>query len=85
MSNLLVTGGAGFIGTNFVHYWLDKHRNDQVVLLDALTYAGKIANLTVVENNSNYHFVHGSIGDQELVADLLRTHQIDIIFQKPQP
>ena len=57
MKKLLVTGGAGFIGANFVHYWMAKYPTDQVVVLDALTYAGNIANLDNVKDKTNFTFV----------------------------
>lgn len=58
---LLVTGGAGFIGSNFIHYWLKNHPQDHTVNLDALTYAGHLESLKDLENNSNYQFIHGNI------------------------
>jgi dTDP-glucose 4,6-dehydratase len=64
---LLVTGGAGFIGSNFIHYWLERHPDDMVVNLDALTYAGNLATLKTVEGNSRYSFVHGDITDSLVV------------------
>ncbi len=76
---LLVTGGAGFIGANFVHHWLGEHSNDRVIVLDALTYAGNRASLATVENNPHFQFVKGDIGDADLVADILTDHQIDTI------
>ncbi len=79
MSKLLVTGGAGFIGSNFVHFWLQEHPADLVVVLDALTYAGNKHNLAVCQNNPTFHFVHGSINDQALVETLLTRHSIDTI------
>ncbi|MCG8552233.1 MAG: dTDP-glucose 4,6-dehydratase [Desulfobacterales bacterium] len=79
MKNLLVTGGAGFIGTNFVYYWLDKYPEDHIVVLDALTYAGNKANLTEAEKNPKFEFVHGNILDQPLVETLLENHNIDTI------
>ena len=79
MARLLVTGGAGFIGANFVHYWLREHPADLVVVLDALTYAGSRANLEPVKDHRNYHFVHGNICDTPLVEELLREHKIDVI------
>jgi dTDP-glucose 4,6-dehydratase len=79
MKNLLVTGGAGFIGTNFVYYWLDKYPEDHVVVLDALTYAGNRANLTKAEKNPKFEFVHGNVLDQPLVENLLKNHNIDTI------
>lgn len=79
MHKLLVTGGAGFIGANFVHYWLRAHANDRVVVLDALTYAGNLANLRDVRAHSQYRFVHGNICDQDLVERLLREEAIDTV------
>ncbi len=79
MKKLLITGGAGFIGANFVHYWLDKYSDDKVIVLDALTYAGNMANLVPVQNNPRYTFVHGNICDQVLVESLLVEHSIDTI------
>jgi dTDP-glucose 4,6-dehydratase len=60
---LLVTGGAGFIGSNFILYWLKNHREDQIVNLDKLTYAGNLENLKSIEGNPNYSFIHGDICD----------------------
>ncbi|HTR01054.1 MAG TPA: dTDP-glucose 4,6-dehydratase [Candidatus Acidoferrum sp.] len=79
MNKLLVTGGAGFIGSNFVHYWLRQHPQDTLVVLDALTYAGNKHNLDACRGNGNFSFVHGSINDQPLVETLLRDHGIDAI------
>ena len=79
MKTLLVTGGAGFIGANFVHYWLEKYPEAKVVVLDALTYAGNMANLVSVESNSNYTFFHGNICDQKLVEKILVEHKIDTL------
>ncbi|WOT06289.1 dTDP-glucose 4,6-dehydratase [Shewanella youngdeokensis] len=76
---ILVTGGAGFIGANFVHYWLNNNPNDTVVVLDALTYAGNIANLDPVIDNPNFTFVQGNICDTELVELLLNEHSITTI------
>lgn len=76
---LLVTGGAGFIGCNFVHYWLDQHPDDSVVVLDALTYAGNRANLAPVADRPNFEFVHGDINNTELVEQLLRERELDTI------
>ena len=76
---LLVTGAAGFIGANFVHYWLNKHADDRVVVLDALTYAGNLANLDPVKENPNFRFVHGDVCDQVLVESLLKVERLDTI------
>jgi dTDP-glucose 4,6-dehydratase len=74
-----VTGGAGFIGANFVHYWLGRQGDDRIVVLDALTYAGNLASLDPVGREARLRFVHGDIRDEELVADLLREERIDTI------
>lgn len=76
MAGILVTGGAGFIGSNFVHYWLQEHPDDEVVVLDALCYAGNLANLANAEANPRYTFVEGNIGDEALVEALLEEHGI---------
>lgn len=64
---LLVTGGAGFIGSNFILYWLKKYPQDQIVNLDKLTYAGNLENLKSIEHNSHYQFVKGDITDEAVV------------------
>ena len=79
MITLLVTGGAGFIGTNFVYYWLEKHPEDRVIVLDALTYAGNLDNLTVAQQNPKCEFVHGDILDQPLVEDMLAKNNVSTI------
>ncbi len=79
MKHLLVTGGAGFIGTNFVYYWLDKYPEDHVVVLDALTYAGNRQNLIQAEKNPKFEFVAGNILDQPLVESLLVSRKIDTL------
>ena len=65
---LLVTGGAGFIGSNFILYWMRNHTGDSIVNLDALTYAGNLENLKEVEKNSMYSFVKGNICDPKAVG-----------------
>lgn len=79
MMNLLITGGAGFIGSNFVRYMLEKYPNYKVVNYDLLTYAGNLENLKDVENHPNYTFVKGDINNRELVDYLVKTHEIDVI------
>lgn len=69
---LLVTGGAGFIGSNFIHYWIDKYPEDEIINLDKLTYAGNLDNLKNVESNKNYTFVQGDICDVNLVDKILK-------------
>jgi dTDP-glucose 4,6-dehydratase len=79
MSKLLVTGGAGFIGSNFVHFWLARHPDDSLVVLDALTYAGNRANLAPALGNPRLDLVIGNICDGPKVEDLLRRERIDTI------
>jgi len=79
MPRLLVTGGAGFIGSNFVHHWLRGHPGERLVVLDALTYAGNAANLHTVMQRPDFRFVHGDICDGALVERLLREEQLDTI------
>ena len=79
MRKLLVTGGAGFIGSNFVHHWLKAHPGERVVVLDALTYAGNQANLDAVAARSELRFVHGNICDTDLVERLLRDEALDTV------
>lgn len=79
MRRLLVTGGAGFIGANFVHYWLQKYPGDRVVVLDSLTYAGNEASLDDVRMRPEFTFVRASINDTAFVESLLAEKQIDTI------
>jgi len=79
MRNLLVTGGAGFIGSNFVLHWLRSHPADRVVVLDALTYAGNLSNLDSARASPALRFVHGNICDTALVETLLREEKIDTL------
>ena len=76
MKTILVTGGAGFIGANFVPYFLDKYEDYHIVNLDKLTYAGNLENLIEVENNERYTFVQGDICNRELIAYLFKTYDI---------
>lgn len=77
--NLLVTGGAGFIGTNFLYYWVRHHPEDRLIVLDALTYAGNRGNLISLEESTNFKFVHGDIKDDHLVEELLGREKIETI------
>ncbi|RUR20246.1 dTDP-glucose 4,6-dehydratase [Legionella sp. km535] len=79
VKNLLVTGAAGFIGSNFVRYMFAHHPEIRIVSLDKLTYAGNLDNLSAVEQEKNHIFVQGDITDKDLVLNLLRQHQIDTI------
>ena len=77
---ILVTGGAGFIGSNFIHYWLKNHPGDQVINLDALTYAGHLESLKDIETNPNYKFVKGDITDIKIVGELMDGVDIVVHF-----
>ena len=77
---VLVTGGAGFIGSNFIHYWLKNHPEDQVVNLDALTYAGHLDSLKDIENNPNYSFVKGDITEVDMVKSVMQGVDIVVHF-----
>ncbi|MBC9825933.1 dTDP-glucose 4,6-dehydratase [Carnobacterium inhibens] len=74
--NLLVTGGAGFIGSNFVHYMLQNHPNYKIINLDLLTYAGNVHNLDDVMDNPNHTFIKGNITNKKLVRQLVNEHDI---------
>jgi len=76
---LLVTGGAGFIGANFVRYWSEHYPDDGIVVLDALTYAGNLANLEAIDGRDDYRFVHGNILDQALLNRVIRDEHIDTV------
>lgn len=79
MTNILITGGAGFIGSNFVHYWQEKYPSDRLIVLDALTYAGNLANLAGLQDQDNFKFINGDICNQLLVTEILKTENIDTI------
>ncbi|HEY3858698.1 MAG TPA: dTDP-glucose 4,6-dehydratase [Gammaproteobacteria bacterium] len=79
MRRVLITGGAGFIGANFLHHWLKSHPQDRVVMLDVLTYAGSRLNFKEAEGKSNFRFVHGDICDEPLVNQLMRDEKIDTV------
>lgn len=76
---LVVTGGAGFIGSNFVRHWCEQHPGDRLIVLDALTYAGNRANISDLEQTANLKFIQGDIGDRQLLDELLQTENIDAI------
>ncbi len=76
---ILVTGGAGFIGSNFIHYMLKKYPEYQIVNYDSLTYAGNLENLKTVENNSHYQFIKGDITDGKRVEKIIKEYQVELI------
>ncbi len=80
MKSILVTGGAGFIGSNFIIYLLEKHPDYQIINLDKLTYAGNLDNLKEIETHPRYHFVRGDICNRELVDYLFAKFQIQGVF-----
>lgn len=80
MKNILVTGGAGFIGSNFIRFMLKKYDDIKIVNYDVLTYAGNLHNLEDVSDNPNYHFVKGDILDSALVRDVIQKFNIDTVI-----
>lgn len=79
MKTYLVTGGAGFIGSNFVHYMLNKYSDIKIINVDSLTYAGNLENLKSVENNPNYKFVHANICDKEAITKIFEENDITYV------
>lgn len=79
MKTYLVTGGAGFIGSNFIHYMLKKYNDVKIINVDKLTYAGNLENLVDVENNKNYKFVHADICDVQAITDIFKENNIDYV------
>lgn len=69
---LLITGGCGFIGSNFIHYWLKEHPEDKIINVDALTYAGNIYNLSSVAQHPSYSFIHADICDKEKMIEITK-------------
>ncbi|MBP9761331.1 MAG: dTDP-glucose 4,6-dehydratase [Candidatus Magasanikbacteria bacterium] len=78
--NVLVTGGAGFIGSNFIHYWMKQHPEDSIINLDALTYAGNLENLVAYKDTPRYTFVRGDIADRDTVFPLVESVDIIVHF-----
>lgn len=77
--NILVTGGAGFIGANFVYYELENHSDDRIVCIDALTYAGNLATLDAAMGHSNFRFVKADIADRDAVESLFSEESFDVV------
>ena len=80
MKNILVTGGAGFIGSNFINHILSKHDDYNIVNLDKLTYAGNLENLIPSQDNKNYKFIHGDITNKELVKFLFEKYELQYVI-----
>lgn len=80
MTKVLVTGGAGFIGANFVKYMVDKYPTYEVFNLDVLTYAGNLKTCQDVEEKPNYHFIHGDISDRDFIFDLFEKERFEMVI-----
>ena len=76
----LITGGAGFIGSNYLHYVVDKYPEDYFVCLDALTYAGNYNNIKSLENKPNYKFIKMDIRDKDSINELFTKEQFDVVI-----
>jgi len=76
---ILVTGGAGFIGSNFIHYMIKKYPEYNIINLDKLTYAGNLENLKSIEDKPNYKFIKGDIADRKIVSEIFSSNQIDAV------
>lgn len=79
MKNILITGGAGFIGSNFIHYMLDKYKDYKIINLDKLTYAANLNNLKDIEDSKNYKFIQGDISDKDFIFKLFENEKFDFI------
>jgi len=79
MKNILVTGGAGFIGSNFIKMMLKKYPDYKIINVDALTYAGNLENLKDIADNQNYTFIRGDIRDREKIDEIFTFYEIDIV------
>jgi dTDP-glucose 4,6-dehydratase len=77
--SIVITGGAGFIGSNFVHHWCENYPEDRVIVLDALTYAGNLHNLATLKDRKNLRFLQGDICDRALVDELFASENIDTV------
>lgn len=79
MKKLLITGGAGFIGANFVNYWIKKYPEDRITVIDALTYAGNLSSLNNANKHRNFHFIEGNILNQKLIEGIIKDRDIDTL------
>ena len=80
MSKFLITGGAGFIGSNYLHYVVNKYPEDYFVCIDSLTYAGNINNIKELDSKENYKFVYGDITNRELLDKLFEKEHFDYVI-----
>lgn len=80
MKTYLVTGGAGFIGSNFIHYMIKKYKDIKIINIDKLTYAGNLENLKDIENNKRYEFIHGDICDRDIIQGIFKNSDIDYVI-----
>ena len=80
MRNILITGGAGFIGSNFIEFFMDKYPHYTIINLDKLTYAGNLENLKAVRERANYTFIQGDICDKTLLRQIFESHKIDSVI-----
>jgi dTDP-glucose 4,6-dehydratase len=76
---ILITGGAGFIGSNYAHYRFENHPQDEIYVLDKLTYAGNLDNISELLKESRFHFVQGDIADKAFVEDLFEKEKFDTV------
>ena len=77
--NIIVTGGAGFIGGNFMHYMVNRYPEDTIICVDALTYAGNLSTLEIIKNKSNYRFHHVDITDRISMRNIFEQYHPDIV------
>ena len=78
--NILITGAAGFIGSNFMYYMKEKHPDDMLIALDKLTYAGNLKNLKGMEDYPNYKFIKGDISDRAFIYKLFEDEKPDVVI-----
>ncbi|HJX01778.1 MAG TPA: GDP-mannose 4,6-dehydratase, partial [Candidatus Humimicrobiaceae bacterium] len=76
---VLVTGGAGFIGSNFIRFMFRKYPEYKIINLDKLTYAGNLENLRDIEDNPNYKFIKGDIADRKIVDEIFKSRKVDAV------
>ena len=79
MKKYFITGGCGFIGSNFIHFLIENKLSNQIINIDKMTYAGNTENLKTIENRKNYHFIHGDICCQKTVRKILEKYEPDVI------